>query len=495
MQISSAGVPESSPTAAAPVGGPAARGEEGPEFGTVLNAALGGTRSTDPADGQKGEKGSQAGERPLAGDDKDAVAAMAEALVAMVSQPPVAVPLVDGVAVGNDGAETVAGVGAIGSEAAGLVEAKVTSGYPMATAAVEGLRPSDGMAAVGRGGNAAAGQSPPAQAAPQGGEVFGLSSTATATAAIATAVGRPGPAPSAEGQTAGSGQGINGIPVAADLSAGTTGTAYRAPAGEGTGTPATTHGLMAGRLEQAGQPSPTARAPGGMGEASIPGRATGSNSFAEGAVESGGAKPQTIEITTPGAAARRSDGLRTADHGPEGATVTVLGGGAREAGTSEVSGSVATRGSEPPARPQLLDQLLEHAASLSVPRNTRLRVQLRPPELGWLDLRLGLKDGVLSLQIAAESARTRGLIEVALPQLRQALQARHIQLGDLTLSSSGSAAGWLGNPTPSYDPDGQWSGTWRRGVVNPFPTTDSPEAADAVAEGYNRGNHLVDYRV
>lgn len=169
-------------------------------------------------------------------------------------------------------------------------------------------------------------------------------------------------------------------------------------------------------------------------------------------------------------------------------------------GVSEVTASRETAGALLSSKGDLLDQILEHAATLSVPRNTSMRVQLRPPELGWLDLRLGMKDGILTLQITTESAITRGLIEMALPQLRQALQARDIQVGDLTLglnSGSGNPGGWLGNGTSAFEPHGQWAGQWRRNSSTIHQTVDNPEIVNVVAERAENGlsRHLVDYRV
>ncbi len=183
---------------------------------------------------------------------------------------------------------------------------------------------------------------------------------------------------------------------------------------------------------------------------------------------------------------------------PEVAASVAAGVGGEAIGVSQAERS----NSEPPASTgaDLLDQLLSHTKSLSLPRNSHMRVQLKPAELGALDLRLAMRDGVLTLQIIAESARTRGLIETALPQLRQTLQARDIQVGNLSMGMGmdfGGAGGWLGSPNPSFHMGGQWSTGWRRSGSDPYPLGDGIRTAESEAAPLDKlmGSHMVDYRV
>ncbi|MHB1159411.1 MAG: flagellar hook-length control protein FliK [Chloroflexota bacterium] len=148
---------------------------------------------------------------------------------------------------------------------------------------------------------------------------------------------------------------------------------------------------------------------------------------------------------------------------------------------------------------ELLDQLLSQAAKLSVPRNTSMRVQLKPASLGYLDLRLGLQDGVLTLQILAESEVTRDVIQAALPQLRQALEGKAIEVGQMSLGSTFDGSGsWQNGPALSSGL-GHWLGGRRYPAMGSEPVmTEEPVPIGPVAEragGAGAGHHLVDYRV
>lgn len=216
------------------------------------------------------------------------------------------------------------------------------------------------------------------------------------------------------------------------------------------------------------------------------------------------AKQGSTEPTIAEAVSAASQGSSSVTKAADGkVTDSVLTGDAAGIVTGrDISAMAASEKAEAALSPKsdLLDQILDHAAKLSIPRNTSMRVQLRPPELGWMDLRLEMKGGVLTLQITTESAGTKGLIETALPQLKQALQARDIQLGELSLefnSGSGNPAGWLGSSTPSFDAHGQWAGFRRHASVTAGQQTENREAANFVAERVEKSSshYLVDYRI
>lgn len=173
-----------------------------------------------------------------------------------------------------------------------------------------------------------------------------------------------------------------------------------------------------------------------------------------------------------------------------------------EAGSGNVASAGESGRSEKPQDLEsgLFDQLMAHAAKLAVPRNSSLRVQLKPESLGYLDLRLGLRDGVLTLQILAGSERTRDMIQGALPQLRQALEGKAIEVGQMSLGTPmGGSDGWQ-NGFAASSGAGQWLGGRRYPAVGPqpssateplaAPTQPQPAGGDALG-----GRHLVDYRV
>ena len=158
------------------------------------------------------------------------------------------------------------------------------------------------------------------------------------------------------------------------------------------------------------------------------------------------------------------------------------------------SAPTGLNGSPQTAAGAVLDQLVAHAAKLSLPRNNSLRVELKPASLGYLDLRLGLRDGVLTLHILAQSDNTRELIQSALPQLRQALEGKSLEIGQMILGSPQDGAG------ASQDGSARSFGQWQDGRRQPSAAGELrvlSEASAIPASSANGlgGQHLVDYRV
>ncbi|HEX2924165.1 MAG TPA: flagellar hook-length control protein FliK, partial [Chloroflexota bacterium] len=187
------------------------------------------------------------------------------------------------------------------------------------------------------------------------------------------------------------------------------------------------------------------------------------------------------------------------------ATTTVAGIHAVEVtARREVAGAAASAAAaDPQSADSVFNQLLEQASKLSVPRNTRMRVHLTPPSLGELDLKLDLKDGVLSLGITAELGKTRELIQAALPELRQALQQKGLDVGQFSLSTGsgeGAFGGLLGNSAGSFGAGNQWAGGGRQSTSvaqnrssaqAEVPGPDGQRAVDSNGSS----QHLVDYRI
>ncbi len=151
-------------------------------------------------------------------------------------------------------------------------------------------------------------------------------------------------------------------------------------------------------------------------------------------------------------------------------------------------------GSPQTAAGTVLDQLVAHAAKLSLPKNSSLRVELRPASLGYLDLRLGLRDGVLTLHILAQSDNTREMIQSALPQLRQALEGKSLEIGQMILGSPRDGAG--ASQDGSARSFGQWQdGRRQQSAVGELRILSEPSAIPALSTNGRGGQHLVDYRV
>jgi flagellar hook-length control protein FliK len=67
-----------------------------------------------------------------------------------------------------------------------------------------------------------------------------------------------------------------------------------------------------------------------------------------------------------------------------------------------------------------------------------LRIELRPPELGRVDLRVELRNGVMHAVIHAEQAGTAEIVRNALGDLRARLDADGVRAGALTVDSGGA---------------------------------------------------------
>jgi flagellar hook-length control protein FliK len=78
----------------------------------------------------------------------------------------------------------------------------------------------------------------------------------------------------------------------------------------------------------------------------------------------------------------------------------------------------------------------------STPNGTyTLRLELKPPELGRVEMRVEMKDGVLSASIHADREGSAQLVRDALSDLRDLLNTGGIHTGDLTVSDGGVGPG------------------------------------------------------
>jgi flagellar hook-length control protein FliK len=73
-------------------------------------------------------------------------------------------------------------------------------------------------------------------------------------------------------------------------------------------------------------------------------------------------------------------------------------------------------------------------------RHDRIEIRVAPAELGPVEIRVDLGAGPASLAIVASHAATRDALEQALPQLREALAAQGIALGDATVRDGHAGA-------------------------------------------------------
>jgi hypothetical protein len=105
----------------------------------------------------------------------------------------------------------------------------------------------------------------------------------------------------------------------------------------------------------------------------------------------------------------------------------------------EATAPAAATPQPPPPNEQLSVALrsLQHAADGSY----RMRIELRPPELGRVELRVELRDGVLHTMMHAEHAHTAALLRDALDDLRARLTADGMRSGRLSVDEHGVGGG------------------------------------------------------
>jgi flagellar hook-length control protein FliK len=113
--------------------------------------------------------------------------------------------------------------------------------------------------------------------------------------------------------------------------------------------------------------------------------------------------------------------------------------------------------------------------------NTRLHVELRPEQLGGIDMDLSRTPEGLHIAITTEHAQTGQMLEEQLANLRQSLSQNGIQLAQLDIRQQSAGHGWHAPHQPE---------TWTNG---------QPHAKDAPIEEIApvpvERESAVDYRV
>jgi flagellar hook-length control protein FliK len=119
--------------------------------------------------------------------------------------------------------------------------------------------------------------------------------------------------------------------------------------------------------------------------------------------------------------------------------------------------------SHAPLQPTVESVVNEIVSHLHIGRKEAV-IRLDPPELGKIKIELRMEDGKLHAQIVADGIESRALIESHLPELRQALIARQIDVADMRVNpnSFGGAAGQLAHSFNQSTQGGQ-QGSWGTG--------------------------------
>lgn len=88
----------------------------------------------------------------------------------------------------------------------------------------------------------------------------------------------------------------------------------------------------------------------------------------------------------------------------------------------------------PVGTPEWRTEIAQQMATLAVKGHDRAELQLHPVELGPIDVRVSMEAGQATLIITAVQPATRDALELALPQLRDALAQQGIALGQATVN-------------------------------------------------------------
>jgi hypothetical protein len=113
----------------------------------------------------------------------------------------------------------------------------------------------------------------------------------------------------------------------------------------------------------------------------------------------------------------------------------------------------------------------------------QIRIEMRPPELGRVDMRVEMRDGVLHASIHTEHSQTAELVRAALDDLRARLDADGMRSGQFTVDSHGAG-------TSARDGETQAPAPPR--IDDPADTPDKPRA---VAAATTASDSLLDVRI
>ncbi|MHB9037030.1 MAG: flagellar hook-length control protein FliK [Armatimonadota bacterium] len=103
--------------------------------------------------------------------------------------------------------------------------------------------------------------------------------------------------------------------------------------------------------------------------------------------------------------------------------------------TAEVK---ATPKIEQPVHQQVIDQIVREVRMIKLPQRTDLVVQLTPPELGTLRVRISQAEQGMTAQIQTSGEQVKGLLQANLPALNQALSDAGLKMDSVSVTSSSS---------------------------------------------------------
>jgi len=158
-------------------------------------------------------------------------------------------------------------------------------------------------------------------------------------------------------------------------------------------------------------------------------------------------------------------------------------------GVGRVEATAAAGGDLPVEGSQVIGQVVRGATMMISEGRTKVRVQLRPPELGAVRVELSSdQSNLVEARIVAERDEVRQLIERNLPQLRDSLAASGVEVGQFDVQTQDSGG------TPFDEPAGSESNRFAWDGAEPEDEA-LVSASSARARGVNRSTSAgaVDY--
>ena len=198
---------------------------------------------------------------------------------------------------------------------------------------------------------------------------------------------------------------------------------------------------------------PATPAPGRTDSATQPGRALGQAVAVEASPAAAAALDRSPAGGAGGNAGQRRDGSLPAPTAPEAMPDAAAADAAREqasaaavrapAGTAVVTATASTEAAERPARAELLARLADTVQAAATRGPRELRVLVRPPELGQIDIRVVETSEGLRVAIMASRHEVGELLQQQLPALRFALEGRDLQIDRVDVQQEEPGApGW-----------------------------------------------------
>lgn len=138
----------------------------------------------------------------------------------------------------------------------------------------------------------------------------------------------------------------------------------------------------------------------------------------------------------------------------------------------------------PPQNPQWNDQVAKRIAIMATEQLQTARIQLDPPELGALEIKIRVQNDQVNVAFASNHQVVRDALESQAPRLRELLEQQGVELADVDVSSQNQQQGESGET--GADTDSEDSG--EQGFVNGDQIADETESVTTL-----ESDSLVDY--